>query len=175
MKGIIVYQGKYGATAQYAEWLNQDLDIPVVSSDQCTELDIQDKNLIIMGTSVYVGKLQIGPWVKKNAEVLKGKSLFLFVVSGTPLSETDKLNEYVRNSLPPEIASSCHRFFLPGKLEYKKLSLKDKLVLNMGALLAGSKEKRKQMLTDYNDVSRAQLQQILNEIEIVLSSKKIYT
>ena len=29
MKGIIIYKGKYGATAQYAQWLGEELNFPV--------------------------------------------------------------------------------------------------------------------------------------------------
>ena len=140
MKGLIVYQGKYGATAQYAEWLRQDLSIPALSSDRCTDLDINEKEMIVMGSSVYIGKLQLEPWLRKNIATLKNKALFLFVVSGTTLNETEKLAGYIRNSVPTEIASNCHIYFLPGRLRYKQLSPRDKLILNIGALFSGSRK-----------------------------------
>ena len=34
MKGLVIYKGKYGATEQYAMWIGQELQMPVVSSDR---------------------------------------------------------------------------------------------------------------------------------------------
>ena len=94
-------------------------------------------------------------------------------MSGTPLNDKAALDTYVRNNVPEEIASACHIYFLPGRLRYRGLSLKDKFMLNMGAWLSGSKEKRKKMLTDYDDVHRSHLQQLLNDIAMSVSNSKM--
>lgn len=166
MQGIIVYQGKYGATAQYAEWLSHDLNFPAFSADKCTNTDLDGKQVIVLGTSVYIGKLQIAYWLREHANQLVDKKLYLYIVSGTPANETAALDAYVSNNVPEGIASTCRVYFLPGRLRYRGLSLRDKLMLKMGAWLSGSKEKRKKMLTDYDDVHKANLQQVLNDINM---------
>ena len=40
MQGHIIYQGKYGATRQYADWLNEMLNIPVSTPDKITAIEI---------------------------------------------------------------------------------------------------------------------------------------
>ena len=57
MKGVIVYKGKYGATRQYAEWLGAELKLAVQQAEDLTKEKLSLFDYIIMGSSVYVGKL----------------------------------------------------------------------------------------------------------------------
>ena len=66
MNGIIIYKGKYGATAQYAQWLGQDLNMPVLSSGNSEQANLNEYDLLMIGTSVYIGKMQIAPWLRDN-------------------------------------------------------------------------------------------------------------
>ena len=75
MKSIIVYKGKYGATKQYAEWLGEELNLPVLSAELADEGQLALSDFYIIGSSVYIGKLQIRKWLKKNLSVLKNKKI----------------------------------------------------------------------------------------------------
>jgi len=66
MKGIIIYKGKYGSNEQYAKWLSDELGMPMASADKITGDQLKRFDFFILGTSVYVGKLQISEWMKKN-------------------------------------------------------------------------------------------------------------
>ncbi|NLR60562.1 hypothetical protein HGH93_20805 [Chitinophaga polysaccharea] len=151
MKGIIIYKGKYGATQQYAAWLSAALNIPVAAAGNETKDQLKDADYIIMGTSVYIGKLQLRDWVKKNQGLLTGKKLFLYLVSGTPAAEKEKLEGYITGSIGADIGNKCTCFFLPGKLEFRKLSWVDKCLLTMGAKLAKGRGESISV-ADYNDV-----------------------
>lgn len=160
MKGIIVYKGKYGATRQYAEWLSRELNIKAVSPQDCkAELAVCD--LVILGSSVYIGKLQLRRWLNDNVAILNNKKLFLFIVCGTPPEEKEKLEAYVQSSVPPDIRMQCRIYFLPGRLVYKKLSLTDKFMLRMGALISGDPKTKEAMLTDYDGVKKENLAKLL--------------
>lgn len=165
MKGIIIYKGKYGATAQYANWLGEELNFPVVFADDITPKDLQVYDLIIIGTSVYIGKLQISQWLKENQLLLKSKQLFLFLVTGTPPDEKEKLEAYIRSGVPAELMVNCIHFFLPGRLMIKKLSWKDRFMLKMGARLTKDPVVRKNMLSDYDRVKRENIIAPVNEIK----------
>ena len=65
MKGIIVYKGRYGATEQYAKWLEEELKVPAFSAENIWE-EFAKYNFLIIGSSVYIGKLEIRKWLKKN-------------------------------------------------------------------------------------------------------------
>ncbi|MBS0030689.1 flavodoxin domain-containing protein [Chitinophaga sp. 22321] len=163
MKGIIIYKGKYGATRQYATWLAAALNIQAVMAGKETKSQLKDADYIIMGTSVYIGKLQLRRWVKYNQKQLANKKLFLYLVAGTPLSEKEKLQAYITTNISSEISTRCTCFFLPGRLVFKKLSWVDRCLLTMGAHLA--KGRGENIVTaDYNDVQREHLSDIIKMV-----------
>jgi len=166
MNNLIVYQGKYGATEQYARWLSEELQLPLIPSTECILSNPEPGSLLLLGSSVYIGKLQLSDWLKKNVAVLPEYRLVLFVVSGTPLTETAKLFKYVKDSVPPSLFKLFRVFFLPGRLVYNKLSWRDRFMLNMGALLAGRKEGAR-MKTGYDDVKKEHLKELLSYLDSV--------
>ena len=100
MKGIIIYKGKYGATAQYAQWLGEELNLPVLSSENSDQVNLREYDLFIIGTSVYIGKLQIAPWLRDNLPFIRNKKIILFLVAGTPPDEKEKLESYIKSGIP---------------------------------------------------------------------------
>jgi menaquinone-dependent protoporphyrinogen IX oxidase len=163
MKGIIVFKGKYGATRQYAEWIKEELKYKIVDPKNC-EKELQSSNLVILGSSVYIGKLQLKDWLNAYVELLKGKKLILFIVCGTPAHEKEKLESYVTASVPFEIRQRCQIYFLPGRLIQKSLSLKDKFMLWMGARLSRDPNVKKGMLTDYDAVKRENINDLIKNV-----------
>ncbi|HEY6504801.1 MAG TPA: flavodoxin domain-containing protein [Chitinophagaceae bacterium] len=165
MKGLIVYKSKYGAAGQYAAWLSNELRLPLMQADDCDEDDIEESNFIIIGSSVYIGKLLIRKWLLQNAFALQKKKLFLFVVCGTEPDEKEKLESYISSSVPGHLRSQCQVYFLPGKMVYKKLSWTDKFMLQIGARLSKEPGAKQKMLTDYNAVKKENLDAILKDIK----------
>lgn len=160
MRGIIIYKGKYGATRQYAIWLGNILDIPAIAAGNESKEQLNAADYVIMGTSVYIGKLQLRKWMEEHRDLLVSKKLFLFLVAGTPVSEREKLQEYITINVGAEIRTRCSYFFLPGKLAFRELSLPDKILLRMGAWLA-KRRGETIVMTDYNNVTRDQLSEIV--------------
>jgi menaquinone-dependent protoporphyrinogen IX oxidase len=77
MKGLVIYKGRYGATKQYAMWIGQELQLPVASADRFHTDELPKYDYFILGSSVYIGKLEIKDWLKKNfTHVLKIKRSF---------------------------------------------------------------------------------------------------
>jgi menaquinone-dependent protoporphyrinogen IX oxidase len=165
MKGIIIYKGKYGATKQYAEWLGKELDLPVFNPDNYRTEDVFNCDYVIIGSSVYIGKLQMKDWIKSNIPGLLKKKLYMFVVSGTPPEERGKLETYLQGSVPFQMRKRSQVYFLPGKLTYSNLSWRDKFMLRMGAMLNKDKEAGKKMLTNYNNVRKENLDALINDVK----------
>jgi len=166
MKGIVIYKGKYGATKQYAEWLGEELGLPIVSATEVNGEQLTSYDFFIVGTSVYIGKLQIAKWLKNNLLFIKGKRILLFQVEGTPHEEKEKRQAYNLSSIPGELVSQCDFYFLTGRMIKSKLSWMDRFMLKMGARLAKDPADRKVMLTDYDDVRKE------NILEIVSAAQK---
>ena len=173
MRGIIVYKGKYGATKQYADWLARELQLPVLSADDPTSRQLKDFDVVVIGTSVYIGKLKIAAWIKENQPILEDKKLFLFLVSGTNPSEKGKLDAYVRSGIPEEIRIRCKIFYLPGRVILEKLSWKDRFLLKMAGRLTKNSDGKKNKPADFDNVKQEHLSEMIDAAKQILVSEKM--
>ncbi len=164
MKSLVIFKGKYGATAQYARWLADELNFPLHKSDDNIDLKSTAAELFLIGTSIYIGKLQITSWLKNNLAALRDARIFLFLVSGTPANESEKLDIAIRNGVPEELQKNLTVFYLPGRLRINNLSWKDRLMLKMGARLTKDPHVKKAMLTDYDHVKKENLAPLLHAV-----------
>ncbi|HTN06637.1 flavodoxin domain-containing protein [Agriterribacter sp.] len=169
MKSVIIYKGKYGATRQYAEWLGAALHIPIKTPEELSEADIKMYDFIIMGSSVYIGKLLIREWIKRYAGVLKNKKVILFVVCGSGKAQ----EKILKQNIPEGLFESLHIFFLPGRLIQSKLSWKDRFMLRMGAMLVKDTESKKFMLQDRDNVKEENINAIVSVSSDVLEADSI--
>jgi len=172
MKGIVIYKGKYGATRQYAEWLGLALGFPVLQAGQEAKEQIVNASHILIGSSIYIGKLQMREWLKENQLLLADKKVFLFMVAGTPPGEKEKLEGYFKANVPLDMHDKIRCYFLPGKLAFKKLSLIDKLLLKMGSMLA--KQSGETISTaDYNEVRRENIAAMIDDVEFDFNHQSV--
>lgn len=174
MNGVIIYQGKYGATQQYAEWLGIELHLPVISSKEINGEALDKFRYLLIGTSVYIGKLQIEKWLKKNLLFLIGKKIFFFQVAGTPPLEKEKRQAYNLSGIPKDLFNQCEFYFLAGSMVRSKLSMMDKFMLKMGAWLANDPEDRSNMLTDYNEVKKENILLLANSVRQYLHEDAVF-
>jgi menaquinone-dependent protoporphyrinogen IX oxidase len=154
MKGIVIYKGKYGATKQYAEWLGQALSLPVVTTENINGNQLKEFDYLLMGSSVYIGKLQIKKWLKMNTSVISDKKVFFFQVAASPPEEKEKRQAYNQTSIPEELRNKFEFYFLPGRMIMKKLSWLDRFMLKIGARFTKDPEAKKGMLTEFDAVSK---------------------
>lgn len=164
MKTLIVYKGKYGATSQYAAWLAQELQLPVMESDEAGEITLGMCDTVIIGSSVYIGKMQVKDWLISHAKTLANKNLFFFIVSGARASEKKKVEWIIRHNIPTELVQSGNIYFLRGRLIKKKLSVLDLLKLKMGAMRVKDAAARAAMLADFDEVKIENLLPLINHV-----------
>ena len=164
MNSLVIYKSKYGATSQYAEWIAADLNLRALESEEVSNVELEDHDTLIIGSSVYIGKLLISKWLKNNLSILMGKKIFLFVVCGTPANEKVKLESYIASSVPAELRGRCEVYFLPGKMKLKDLSWKDRFMLKMGARLAPAKE-AEDMLKEFDEVRKENISELISSIK----------
>lgn len=165
MKGIIIYKGRYGATQQYAEWLGAALNLETKPAAAINDESLAGYDYLIIGASVYIGKLEIKKWLKKNQAYLAGKKIFVFQVAGTPPVEKEKRESYNNGSIPEGIMENCEFYFLPGRMNIRKLSWIDRFMLKMGARLTKDPARKKAMLTDYDNVAKEHLKNIISAVK----------
>jgi menaquinone-dependent protoporphyrinogen IX oxidase len=165
MRAVIIYKGKYGATKQYADWLGEELALPVRNANIINYEQLDQYDTLVIGTSVYIGKLRIESWLKRNLAHLRNKRILFFQVAGSPPGEIEKRLSYNAGGIPEEILERCKFYFLPGRLVIDKLFWKDRFMLKMGARSAKKEADKKTMLTDYDHVKKVHLEEIVADIK----------
>jgi menaquinone-dependent protoporphyrinogen IX oxidase len=164
MKGVIIFKGKYGATWQYTEWLASVLHLPAMKIDQVTGEHLSKYDCLVIGSSVYIGRLLIKDWLKQNLAFIQNKKIFLFIVCGTAPGEKDKLEKIAKDNIPEEIRNKCEVYFLHGRMIMKNFTWLDRFVLKLGAFLTRDPVEKKNMLRDFNDVKEENIFPLLNAI-----------
>lgn len=154
MKGLVIYKGKYGATKQYAMWIGQALHLTVASADRFPADELPKYDYVILGSSVYIGQLEIKNWLKKNSDILLTKKVFFFQVAASPVQQIEKRESYNKASLPPAILNKIQFYYLPGRMIMRNLSAWDRFMLKMGARLTKDPVEKKTMLTDFDLVKK---------------------
>ena len=168
MKGLVIYKGKYGATKQYAMWIGQELQLPVASADRFHIDELPKYDYFILGSSVYIGKLEIKDWLKKNFYVLQNKKIFFFQVAASPVEQIEKRQSYNKASLPPSILKNIEFYYLPGRMIMRNLSVWDRFMLKMGAKLVKDPMEKKAMLTDFDHVKKEKVIPIMEGVRTFL-------
>jgi menaquinone-dependent protoporphyrinogen IX oxidase len=168
MKGLVIYKGKYGATKQYAMWIGQELQLPVASADRFHTNELMKYDYFILGSSVYIGKLEIKDWLKKNFYVLQNKKIFFFQVAASPVEQIEKRQSYNKASLPPSILKNIQFYYLPGRMIMRNLSVWDRFMLKMGAKLVKDPMEKKAMLTDFDHVKKEKVIPIMEGVRTFL-------
>ena len=165
MKGAIIYQSRYGATRMYANMLAEVLNLPVIPEEEVNAVVIKMFDFFLIGSSVYIGKLMLKRFLDIYVNELKSKQLFLFIVSADTDPEPESHNKLIADNVPETMLSACEFFFLRGKVIYKELSWKDKLMLRMGAMAQKSAERKRLMMTDFDDVKRENLKGLVSRVK----------
>lgn len=136
MHGIILYKSKYGATRQYATWLSEALQLPAADAEQVTTAQLAAADFLVLGSSIYIGKLMMKQWLEQHMAVLANKPLFLFLVTATRGDKQETLNGYIQHNVPAALLRGIHPYFFPGRICYRKLSVIDKLKIRLGSAVA---------------------------------------
>ena len=167
MKGLVIYKGKYGATKQYAMWMGQELQLPVASSDRFPVDELPKYDYFILCSSVYMGKLEIRDWLKKNFDLLQNKKMLFLQVAGSPPEQIEKRESYNKASLSPDILKKIQFYYLPGRMIMRNLSAWDRFMLKMGAKFTKDPVEKKTMLTDFDHVKKENILPVIEAIRIL--------
>jgi menaquinone-dependent protoporphyrinogen IX oxidase len=157
MAGAIFFSGKYGSTAQYANWIGEATGLPVLNVND-SDADPSKYDFLILGSSVIIYKLTIRDWVKRNLASIENKPVILFTVSGAPSGP--ELDRWITESLPEKMASQMVRVALRGRLAPKEISWWDRLMLRIGAWKNDDLEARNEELNGFDFMDKSGIEPI---------------
>jgi len=128
--GVIVFNTRYGTTRQYAEWIKEELKLPMIDPERVDGQVLSHCDFLVIGTPVYMGKMLIADWLKDNQEFLRRSRLFFFIVC-TYFSDAEKQQAMIKDNIPDGVLACCELFFLQGRLIVDNLSSEDALLLDI--------------------------------------------
>ena len=162
MKGAIFFSGKYGSTAQYANWIGESTGFPVFDIKD-PKADPSKYDFLILGSSILYFRLSIRNWVNENLSRLQGRTRILFSVSGA--GPSDKLNRWVAQSLPSSLTAHIEHVALRGRLDHSKVSWWVRQMLWIGSLFNPDSEARKDERHGFDYVDKKSIEPILQLVE----------
>lgn len=86
-KGIILYQSKYGATRQYADWLQTETGFDLLKTKYANLKQLDEYDTIILGGGVYASGIAGLSFLKKNITKLVNKKILVFCAGASPYDE----------------------------------------------------------------------------------------
>ncbi|GAA0737294.1 flavodoxin domain-containing protein [Clostridium oceanicum] len=105
MKSIIIYSTKYGSAEKASELLKENMvgEVELVNIMKQTVPDIKGYDNVILGGSVYIGKIQkkLTNYINENIDELLKKRIALFICSGS----LDKkiIQKYIKELFNPKL------------------------------------------------------------------------
>jgi menaquinone-dependent protoporphyrinogen IX oxidase len=159
MKAAIFYSGKFGSTRQYAYWLGEATGLPVFSIHKGSP-EPWNYDLLILGTSIIVGKPTIAKWMKRNWEQLWGRKLLLFSVSGTRPGHPN-LDAWMTTHLGEEILRQVKYVPLRGRLILDELPWWLRLMVRLASRVEKDSEAKERMSEGFDYLDRESLDPIL--------------
>ena len=145
MKTLILYKSKYGSTRQYANWIADEIPDSILKDlETITDTELEQTDMIIIGSYIYLGRIQALKFICAKWNILKSKHLYLFTVGMIPPQAKASLLTY--NTIPDYIRTKIEYSQLPGTISQNKLTWIDRLIVK---LIHSQKSHNSQTQTKY--------------------------
>ena len=141
INGVVAYESRYGATEQYAQWMRQELRIPLIEPERLDDQVLHASDFLVVATPVYRGKMLVADWLRDNQIRLRETRLFLVIVC-THFSDKEKQMNIIRDNIPSGMLAFSQAWFLPGRVISSELNTADAQYLNLAMLSAQERAAR---------------------------------
>lgn len=172
-KGLIVYFTSYGTTRQYAEWISGEIEAGIRGYKEVTDDELQNADYLIIGSFVMAHRLIISKWIAKKENVLAGKKLFFYSVSGAKPGAKE-LDDIFSVSLPESLLRDARTYQFGGKMRYQDLSGFHKLMMRIGVLIEKDPQAKADMKKDIriakDNVNPDYIKPLVNDVKSYLQA-----
>lgn len=149
MNAIIVYSSRTGYTEKYAHWIAEELSAEVYDMKDVQNLSdlLKRCDLMIYGGGLYASGIDGLKNFLLAAEEEPGKPLVLFS-TGLSIPSDVVRQEVIRHNLSEAAPRSAEFFYLRGGFDYKRLGLKDRILMRLLKMKIEIRKKRGILLGD---------------------------
>lgn len=132
MKTLVLYASKYGCTEDCVHYLKDKINHPVKVANlkNLGTIDLNQYDCIIIGGSIYVGKLQkeVQVFCKKHLPLLLTKNIALFMCCTTP----EQTDDFFKHNFPAKLQKHAKTTVnFGGELRENKMGFFDKKISAM--------------------------------------------
>ncbi len=142
MKNIIVYTSQTGFTEKYAKTLGEKISGEVITLKEAKKKSsdyFSDADCIIYAGWAMAGKVTGADWMIKRLPAFSGKKLGIICVGASPV-DSPLVKEAMDRVLTTEQRSYASLFYLPGGLDYEKMSAPSRLAMKAFASMLKKKK-----------------------------------
>lgn len=139
MKNVLVlYNSKTGFSKQYAQWIAEDLDCDLQNFRDFNKASLENYKLVIYGAGLFAGQIRGIGKVKRLMKDFPKKTWLVFATGATPDKEAYQELIFKSNFRDGEPRPSRFFYLLAG-INYEKMSLFDRLLMKIVALVDARK------------------------------------
>lgn len=154
---VVAYGTKYGCAEKCAIELSKEINdkIDLVNLKGNTKIDIAKYGHVIIGGSVYIGRIQkeVTDFIKLNLDALMNKKIGLFICG---MQEGDAIDKEIADNFPSELlikAKSVKHF--GGEFNFKKMNFLEKSIV----------KKISKVTSDKSDIKYDNIKKLAMELE----------
>ncbi len=141
-KTLIIYKSSTGFTEKYAKLIASKTGCKLAAYKSVTPGLIAKYDTIVFGSRAHAGMIDGYKKIKKITSKIPSVKLILFVTGATPATSKDIIEAFWKQNLSPEEMLKIPHFYMPGGLCYEKMSMPDKLMMKMAALMIKNKKNK---------------------------------
>lgn len=130
MKTLLVYASKYGCTEKCAKLVAERLNgnVDMVNLKEKKEIDLSKYNKVIIGGSIYIGKIQkeVTEFCSKYLNTLREKPIGLFICG----LQKDAIETEINQNFPPELLEIAEtKEYFGGEFIFEKMNFMEKMIV----------------------------------------------
>lgn len=141
-KILIIYKSSTGFTEKYAKLIASKTGCKLAAYKSVTPELIAKYDTIVFGSRAYAGMIDGYKKIKKITSKIPSVKLILFVTGATPATSKDIIEAFWKQNLSSEEMLKIPHFYMPGGLCYERMSMPDKLMMKMAALMIKNKKNK---------------------------------
>jgi menaquinone-dependent protoporphyrinogen oxidase len=141
MNTLIVYASKHGCTEKCAKLVSKELNdkVDIINLKNVMDIDISKYEKVIIGGSIYIGKIQkeVTEFCSKNLDKLKEKRIGLFICG---MQEGDRINTELNQNFTSELTKIAKaKEYLGGEFILDKMNFMEKMIVKKVSKVTSNK------------------------------------
>ncbi len=141
-KILIIYKSSTGFTERYAKLIASKIDCTLAAYKKAAPELIAGYDTVVFGSRAHAGMIDGYKKIRKITSQNPSVKLILFVTGAMPASSKDTIETFWKQNLTSEEILKIPHFYMPGGLCYERMSMPDKFMMKVAALMIKNKKNK---------------------------------